>query len=66
MKYAVVIETTHNGYAAYLPDLPGCIAAADTIQETEDLIQEAVSYHPDLHRESGEPNSGTTDHDRPR
>ena len=55
MKYVTVIEKTDNGYSAYLPDLPGCIAAGDTIQETEDLIQEAASYHLGMLRESGEP-----------
>ncbi|MCY4528578.1 MAG: type II toxin-antitoxin system HicB family antitoxin [Chloroflexi bacterium] len=55
MKYAVVIEKTDNGYSAYLPDLPGCITAGDSLQETEDLIQEAVSYHLEMLRENGEP-----------
>ncbi|MYD49990.1 MAG: type II toxin-antitoxin system HicB family antitoxin [Dehalococcoidia bacterium] len=55
MKYAVVIEKTNNGYSAYLPDLPGCIAAGDTLEETEGLIQEAVSYHLELLRENGDP-----------
>ena len=35
MDYVVVIEKTGNGYGAYVPDLPGCIAAADTREETE-------------------------------
>ena len=55
MKYAVVIEKTGNGYSAYLPDLPGCIAAGDTLEETESLIQEAVTYHLEMLRESGDP-----------
>ena len=55
MKYAVVIEKTGNGYSAYLPDLPGCIAAGDTLEETEDLIQEAVTYHLEMLRENGDP-----------
>ena len=55
MKYAVVIEKTDNGYSAYLPDLPGCIAAGDTLEETEDLIQEAVCYHLEMLRENGDP-----------
>ena len=28
MKYTVVIERTPNNYAAYVPDLPGCVATA--------------------------------------
>ena len=54
MKYVVVIEKAGNGYSAYLPDLPGCIAAADTFAETEKLIREAVVYHLELMAESGE------------
>ena len=55
MTYAVVIEKTGNGYSAYVPDLPGCIAAGDTREETETLIQEAVTSHLEMLRESGEP-----------
>ena len=55
MKYIVIIEETGNGYSAYLPDVPGCIAAADTLRETEKLIQEAVTSHLEMLRESGDP-----------
>ena len=54
MRYSVVIEKTGNGYSAYVPDLPGCIAAGDTRQETEDLIRDAVKYHLEIMREHGE------------
>ena len=55
MKYAVVIEKTGNGYSAYVPDLPGCIAAADTQVEVGNLIREAIIYHLEMLRENGEP-----------
>ena len=55
MKYTVVIEKSDNGYSAYLPDLPGCIAAGDTLAETEDLIRQGVIYHLEMLRESGDP-----------
>ncbi len=55
LKYAVVIEKSTNGYSAYLPDLPGCIEAGDTLEGTGDLVQEAVSYHLEMLRESGDP-----------
>ena len=55
MKYAVVIEKTGNGYSAYVPDLPGCVAAADTRADTEQMIREAVGYHLEMLREHGEP-----------
>lgn len=45
MSYAVVFEQTPNNWAAYVPDLPGCVATGDTREETEDLIREAVALH---------------------
>jgi predicted RNase H-like HicB family nuclease len=44
-RYAVVIEKTATGYGAHVPDLPGCIAAAGTLQETEQLIRDAIDFH---------------------
>ena len=55
MRYAVVVEKTGNGYSAYVPDLPGCIAAANTRVETERLIESAVREHVQLLREGGDP-----------
>jgi len=49
-----VIERTDNGYSAYVPDLPGCVAAGDTRVETEQLIRDAVGYHLETLREHGE------------
>ena len=54
MKYAAVIEKTDNGYSAYIPDLPGFVAAGDTRVETEALICEAFVAHLDMLRESGD------------
>jgi len=55
MKYTVVIEKTGNGYSACVPDLPGCVAAGDTCEETEELIREGIVYHLAMLRETGEP-----------
>ena len=55
MHYMAVIEKSDNGYAAYVPDLPGCIAAGDTVDETETLIREAIRGHLEMLREIGEP-----------
>lgn len=55
MKYTVVIEETDNGYSAYAPDVPGCVAAGDTVPEVEDLIREALALHLESLREHGEP-----------
>ena len=54
MKYVAIIGKTGNGYAAHLPDLPGCIAAADTFEETKNLIEEAANFHVEGMLEDGE------------
>ena len=45
MRYAIVIEKAEGNYSAYVPDLPGCVAAADTIEDTRREIQEAIAFH---------------------
>jgi len=45
MNFAVVLEKAENNYSAYVPDLPGCVAAADTLDETIQLIREAIEFH---------------------
>jgi len=45
MRYAIVIEKAAANYAAYVPDLPGCVATGETIQETETMIREAIKFH---------------------
>lgn len=45
MKYAVVIEPTSTGYSAYVPDLLGCVSAAETESEMRVLIREAIEFH---------------------
>lgn len=54
-KYAVVYEWTGSNYSAFIPDLPGCVAAADTFEETETLIKEAVGLYIEALREEGSP-----------
>ncbi len=55
MQYALVIEKSSTGYGAYVPDLPGCVAVAETEAEVRELIREAIEFHLDGMRESGEP-----------
>lgn len=45
MKYAIVIEPSATGYSAYAPDVPGCVAAGDTKEETANLMREALAFH---------------------
>jgi predicted RNase H-like HicB family nuclease len=45
MRYAIVIEKGLTSYGAYVPDLPGCVAVSETLEEVKQLIQEAVIFH---------------------
>ena len=55
MRYAVVIEKAEGNYGAYVPDLPGCVATGDTIEEVEREIQEAIEVHLEGLRADGLP-----------
>ena len=54
MKYAVVVEKGKTSYGAYVPDLPGCVAAAETREEVIRLIHEAIGFHIEGLKEDGE------------
>jgi len=45
MKYLIILEPTNNGFCAYSPDIDGCIAAAETRDETITLMREAIEFH---------------------
>jgi predicted RNase H-like HicB family nuclease len=45
MKYAVIFEKGPASWGAYVPDLPGVITVADSREEAEQLIREAVEFH---------------------
>jgi predicted RNase H-like HicB family nuclease len=55
MRYAVVVEAAETGFGAYVPDLPGCVAAGASREEVLRLIQEAVGFHIDGLRDAREP-----------
>ncbi|WP_447971232.1 type II toxin-antitoxin system HicB family antitoxin [Nitrospira sp. M1] len=55
MRYAIVIEKSLSNYAAYVPDLPGCVATGATIEETETLIREAIVFHLEGLQADGQP-----------
>jgi predicted RNase H-like HicB family nuclease len=44
-RYAIVLERAKRNYAAYVPDLPGCIATGVTVEEAEKLLREAIEVH---------------------
>lgn len=45
MRYAVLFERTETGFSAHVPDLPGCVAAGATFEETTELIRDAIRMH---------------------
>ncbi len=53
-KYAVIFERAKNNWAAYVPDLPGCITTGKTLEETEVNIREAIRGHLATMREFGD------------
>jgi len=55
MKYPVIVEKAGPNYSAYSPDVPGCIAAGDTIEETLQLFKEALEFHFEGLKQDGEP-----------
>ena len=55
MRYTVVIEKGNTSYGAYVPDLPGCIAVAETFTEVQQMIVEAIEFHIEGLIESGLP-----------
>ena len=55
MKYLVVVEKSRTGFSAYVPDLPGCVAAAETRSELVPLIREAIEFHIEGLKQAGEP-----------
>lgn len=44
-KFLVVIEKTENGFSAYSPDLPGCVATGATREVVEKNIHDAIELH---------------------
>ena len=45
MRYAIVLAKGATSYGASVPDLPGCVAVGETLEEAKDLIQEAMTLH---------------------
>lgn len=55
MRYAIVIERAQGNFSAYVPDLPGCVATGDMLEDVELAIREAIAFHLDGLREDGSP-----------
>jgi predicted RNase H-like HicB family nuclease len=55
MRYLVIVEEGPTSFGAYVPDLPGCIAAAESREEVLHLIREAIEFHLGGLKEEGQP-----------
>jgi len=55
MRYLVMIRRTDTGYCVDAPDVPGCVAAAGTIEASREMFAEALEMHLELLRDSGQP-----------
>jgi predicted RNase H-like HicB family nuclease len=60
MRYAIVIEKADGNYSAYVPDLPGCVAAGPTVMAVEQEIRDAIRFHIDGLKADGLPVPGPT------
>lgn len=53
MRYAIVVEKTERNDSAYVPDLPGCVATGQTVEEVENEIRTSIQFHIEGIREDG-------------
>jgi predicted RNase H-like HicB family nuclease len=54
MRYLVVVEEGQSSFGAYVPDLPGCVAAGETREDALALIREAIEFHLDGLKQAGQ------------
>lgn len=55
MQFTVIVERGPTSWGAYVPDLPGCVAAGETREEALQLIRDAIEFHLEGLKEQGEP-----------
>ena len=55
MNCAIVIERGPTSYGAHVPDLPGCVAVAETKTEVCVLIREAIELYLEALEKEGKP-----------
>ena len=53
-KYLVIVQKAKNNYAAYSPDVQGCVATGRTVESTLKNMQEALEMHLECLAELGE------------
>ena len=55
LKVVAVLTEMPNNYAAYVPDLPGCISTEKTWEKMLEMIEEAITGHVEVMLEYGDP-----------
>lgn len=55
LRYPIIIEKGPNNYGAYSPDLPGCVAVGDTVEQVKERMQKAIEMHIQGMIEDGDP-----------
>jgi predicted RNase H-like HicB family nuclease len=55
LSYTIIVEKGQGNYGAYAPDLPGCVAVGDTVEETIEQMKEAIEFHLEGMRAEGLP-----------
>ena len=55
-RYLILIEGgPPSNYSAWSPELPGCVATGDTLEEVEREMRAAIALHLERMAEDGEP-----------
>lgn len=52
-KYMIILEKTDTAYSAFSPDIDGCIAVGETLDECKKNMKEALNFHRELMLEKG-------------
>jgi len=53
-EFTIVIEDAGSNFAAYAPDVPGCIATGASVEEVTSTLREAIAEHLENLRQMGE------------
>ena len=54
-KYLIVIERGETNYSAYSPDVPGCVATGESVEETLGNMRAGIEFHLEGMAQHGDP-----------
>ena len=55
LRFPIVVEKANGNYSAYSPDVPGCGAVGDSLEEARENLREAIKFHLDGLAEDNQP-----------